>query len=230
MRKTSMRTCDIRSAMRPRIIADRPFHPEASLSAPVPDSPAARPSRAGADSPGHGDSHDGPVHVVDLAADAAGRRFDATLAAALPQYSRSRLRAWIDAGRVTVDGVVPDPTQKVRGDEHVVVRALAESLGASVAAEAIALTVIHGVATLLACRLETGRTHQIRVHLASLGHPLVGDPAYGKRSAVRFGRQALHAARLALVHPATGALRTWESPLPADFAELLVELRGRPAR
>jgi 23S rRNA pseudouridine1911/1915/1917 synthase len=88
-----------------------------------------------------------------------------------------------------------------------------------------------GVATLLACRLETGRTHQIRVHLASLGHPLVGDPAYGKRSAVRFGRQALHAARLALVHPATGALCAWESPLPADFAALLVELRGsRPAR
>ena len=62
-----------------------------------------------------------------------------------------------------------------------------------------------GVATLLRCRLETGRTHQIRVHLASLGHPLVGDPAYGRKGPVPFPRQALHAARLALVHPVTGA-------------------------
>src|SRR4030095_15650103 len=133
-----MRTCGTRSAVRPPIIADRPPRSEASLSAPAPDA-ATRPSLAAADSP---DSKDGAVHVVDLAAKSAGRRFDAMLAAALPQYSRSRLRAWIDAGRVTVDGVVPDPTQKVRGDEHVVVRALAEPLGASVAAEAIALAIV----------------------------------------------------------------------------------------
>jgi 23S rRNA pseudouridine1911/1915/1917 synthase len=82
-----------------------------------------------------------------------------------------------------------------------------------------------GNATLLRCRLETGRTHQIRVHLASLGHPLVGDPAYGAR-ADRFPRQALHAARLALEHPVSGARWTWESPLPQDFAELLASLRG----
>ncbi len=298
---------------------------------------------------------DGPVHVVDLSADAAGRRFDAALAAALPQYSRSRLRAWIDAGRVTVDGGAPDPTRAVRGGERVVVQARPEPLGAALPPEAIALTIVHedetlividkpagfvvhpgagnragtlqnallhhaphlaavpragivhrldkdttgllvvaktipaqidlvrqlaarsvkrqyaalvagdlahggtidapigrhptrrttmaivargkparthydvverfGVATLLACRLETGRTHQIRVHLASLGHPLVGDPAYGRRSTVRFGRQALHAARLALVHPATGVPCRWESPLPSDFAALLVLLR-----
>ena len=60
-----------------------------------------------------------------------------------------------------------------------------------------------GAATLLACRLETGRTHQIRVHLASLGHPLVGDPTYARRNPLKFGRQALHAARLELVHPVT---------------------------
>ena len=60
-----------------------------------------------------------------------------------------------------------------------------------------------GNATLLRCRLETGRTHQIRVHLASLGHPLVGDPAYGRKGPIPFPRQALHAARLALVHPVT---------------------------
>ena len=81
-----------------------------------------------------------------------------------------------------------------------------------------------GDATLLRCRLETGRTHQIRVHLASIGHPLVGDPAYGGAARSRSARQALHAAKLSLVHPVTGAARSWTSPLPADFAALLAEL------
>ena len=83
-----------------------------------------------------------------------------------------------------------------------------------------------GGATLLRCRLETGRTHQIRVHLASRGHPLVGDPAYGKKGPVAFGRQALHAFRLGLVHPATRAGMAWEAPLPADFAALLAALQA----
>jgi 23S rRNA pseudouridine1911/1915/1917 synthase len=82
-------------------------------------------------------------------------------------------------------------------------------------------------ATLLDVRLETGRTHQIRVHLASLGHPLVGDPTYGKRRGIAFGRQALHAWRLGLIHPATKTPAQWESPLPSDFASLLAALRGR---
>jgi 23S rRNA pseudouridine1911/1915/1917 synthase len=85
-------------------------------------------------------------------------------------------------------------------------------------------------ATLVECRLETGRTHQIRVHMASIGHPLVGDPVYGKRKSAdpvldAFPRQALHAWRLALVHPATGAEMSWESPLPADFSALLEACR-----
>ncbi len=86
-----------------------------------------------------------------------------------------------------------------------------------------------GVATLLRCRLETGRTHQIRVHLASLGHPLVGDPAYGRKGGPAFARQALHAARLALVHPVSGDACRWESPLPQDFEALLSGLRARKA-
>jgi 23S rRNA pseudouridine1911/1915/1917 synthase len=298
--------------------------------------------------------------VLLLTGDAAGRRFDAALARALPQYSRSRLRAWIDAGRVTLDDRPAAATHRVRGGERVVVRAVAEPDAAAPAAEAIALVIVHeddallvvdkpaglvvhpgagnrtgtlqnallhhasglaavprsgivhrldkdtsgllvvaktlpahtdlvrqlaartvhreylalatgdlrhggtieapigrhptrrttmavvatgkparthytvierfGSATLLACRLETGRTHQIRVHLASLGHPLVGDPAYGRKTALPFGRQALHAARLALVHPSTRRTREWTSPLPADFAELVASLRARTRR
>jgi 23S rRNA pseudouridine1911/1915/1917 synthase len=86
--------------------------------------------------------------------------------------------------------------------------------------------------SLLLCSLETGRTHQIRVHMAAIGHPLIGDPVYLPRGAARalpasargFPRQALHATRLALVHPATQAPCTWESPAPADIAGLLAAL------
>ncbi len=80
--------------------------------------------------------------------------------------------------------------------------------------------------TLLECNLETGRTHQIRVHLAHLGHPLEGDPVYAGRAASPFGRQALHAWKLAFVHPATGETVGFESPLPEDFRSLLESLRA----
>ena len=85
--------------------------------------------------------------------------------------------------------------------------------------------------TLLECRLETGRTHQIRVHMTTLGHPLVGDPVYGKTCCGdpildAFPRQALHAWRLALNHPASGKELSWEAPLPDDLRTLLEQLRG----
>ena len=88
-----------------------------------------------------------------------------------------------------------------------------------------------GMATLLRCRLETGRTHQIRVHLAAIGHPLVGDPAYGTRRArggvLVFGRQALHATVLRFVHPATRKAVRFASPPPQDLADLLERVRTR---
>jgi 23S rRNA pseudouridine1911/1915/1917 synthase len=84
-------------------------------------------------------------------------------------------------------------------------------------------------ATLLRCRLDTGRTHQIRVHMAHVGHPLLGDPVYGARRGLiladGFRRQALHAWRLGLRHPASGAAMQWEAPPPPDFAALLAALR-----
>jgi len=85
-------------------------------------------------------------------------------------------------------------------------------------------------ATLLAARLETGRSHQIRIHLAGLGHPLLGDSQHGGETARRFRprapRLALHAAVLGLPHPRTGAPLRFERPLPADLAAWLDELRA----
>jgi 23S rRNA pseudouridine1911/1915/1917 synthase len=78
--------------------------------------------------------------------------------------------------------------------------------------------------TLLECELETGRTHQIRVHLASIKHPIEGDPVYAGRGPKIFGRQALHAWKLAFVHPRTGKAMAFDSPLPKDFRDLLASL------
>ncbi|WP_374414838.1 RluA family pseudouridine synthase [Novosphingobium colocasiae] len=88
-------------------------------------------------------------------------------------------------------------------------------------------------ATLIECRLETGRTHQVRVHMASIGHPLLGDPVYGRTpsklrpllSRLGFSRQALHAAELGFVHPVTGETVHFTSSLPDDMRSLIGELR-----
>ncbi|MES2337569.1 MAG: RluA family pseudouridine synthase [Pseudomonadota bacterium] len=87
-------------------------------------------------------------------------------------------------------------------------------------------------ATLVECRLETGRTHQVRVHMASIGHPLLGDPVYGRtkpahRSILEtldFRRQALHAARLGFIHPITSHALSFDSEMPADMQELFTQL------
>jgi 23S rRNA pseudouridine1911/1915/1917 synthase len=95
-----------------------------------------------------------------------------------------------------------------------------------------------GAVALLDCRLATGRTHQIRVHLASIGHPLIGDPVYlrrvpaaarllpdaTRRTLLDFPRQALHAARLGFAHPRTGAALSFATPPPPDMRALLTAL------
>ncbi len=77
---------------------------------------------------------------------------------------------------------------------------------------------------LVRCKLQTGRTHQIRVHMASIGHPLVSDEVYGGRPAGTLARQALHACRLAFVHPVTGLALEFTAPLPADLVAVLSHL------
>jgi 23S rRNA pseudouridine1911/1915/1917 synthase len=102
------------------------------------------------------------------------------------------------------------------------------------------------LASLIECRLETGRTHQIRVHVAHLGHPLIGDPTYGRaRSLPRakspieeeafenvrnFPRQALHAFVLGFKHPTSQKRLRFESPWPADFMKLVSSLRALQPR
>jgi len=84
--------------------------------------------------------------------------------------------------------------------------------------------------TLVEARLETGRTHQIRVHLEAVGHPVAGDPLYGRRpDELGIGRQFLHAARLSLPHPETGEPLVVESPLPPDLAAALERARALAA-
>jgi 23S rRNA pseudouridine1911/1915/1917 synthase len=300
-----------------------------------------------------------PSVVVDIPASCAGLRLDQALARLLPEHSRSRIRTWIDAGRVSLAGTAIEATRRLDGGERLVVLPLSDPRAAAFAPQSIPLSIVFeddaiividkqaglvvhpgsgnwdgtlanallhhapelaaipragivhrldkdtsgllvvakspiaqtalvrqlqarsvhreylalaigdiarggtvdapigrhparrtsmavvatgkpavtryevrerlGDCTLLACRLETGRTHQIRVHLASLGHPLVGDAAYGRAHgrAIAFPRQALHAWKLGLVHPLTNASMRWEAPLPDDFATLLANLRQR---
>jgi 23S rRNA pseudouridine1911/1915/1917 synthase len=86
------------------------------------------------------------------------------------------------------------------------------------------------LAALLRCHIHTGRTHQIRVHLKSIGHILLGDTVYGWKPDARLPRQParvmLHAERIAFLHPVTGQAMDLHAPLPADFQAMLQALRG----
>ena len=112
----------------------------------------------------------------------------------------------------------PDPTNPSR--QAVVER------GSSALSEYRVLEQYGTEAALLSVRIQTGRTHQIRVHLAAVGHPVVGDWLYGNHSEL-IDRQALHAARLGFVLPSMGQWREFEAPLPADMEHALAELRLR---
>jgi len=316
--------------------------------------------------PGHDSEGSPPPTVSVIPSACAGLRLDQALARLFPQYSRSRLQAWLREGRIRVDGRVSDVRSKVYGGERLEMALMPETPDGleAAAAEEIALAIVFedeellvldkpaglvvhpgngnrsgtlmnallhhapalasipragivhrldkdtsgllavaktltaqtslvrqlqartvgrrylalvhgalmrggevdapigrhpvqrtkmavvgggraaltryaarenlGAATLVECRLETGRTHQIRVHMAHLGHPLVGDPVYGPRRVADpllagFGRQALHAFRLGLVHPSSNETMRWFSPLPEDFSSLLRALGSRSA-
>ena len=141
----------------------------------------------------------------------------------------TREYAAVVQGELLVEGVVDAPIGR-----HPVHRTRMAVVDSGKPARTFYFPVEHGKGwSRVRCRLESGRTHQIRVHLASIDHPLVGDPVYGATArksiasgaALQFGRQALHAARLALIHPSTGEPTHWEAPLPADMVALIAALK-----
>jgi 23S rRNA pseudouridine1911/1915/1917 synthase len=120
--------------------------------------------------------------------------------------------------RLTVDAPIGrDPASRLR------MAVLASGKPARTDFERLA---IGAACSALRCTLHSGRTHQIRVHLASRGHPLVADALYGGRPALGLARQALHAARLAFAHPIDGRAIAFESPLPVDLAAAWQQVRG----
>lgn len=144
--------------------------------------------------------------VQAIAARQVGRQY---LALAHGLWSGARVR--------TVDAPVGrDPRNRLR----MAVVDLEKSAGKTAKTDVIFLGNAH-LGCFVRCILHTGRTHQIRVHMAFLGHPLIGDVVYGGQSSPAMARQALHACRLALTHPVSGEEMVFEAPLPRDFQALL---------
>lgn len=143
------------------------------------------------------------------------------------QYLAVAHRPWTGAKTVCVDAPVGrDPRNRLR----MAVVDLERSPGKTAKTDVVFLDNADA-GCFVRCILHTGRTHQIRVHMASLGHPLVADVVYGGVVVPGMARQALHACRLALAHPVTGVPLVFEAPLPADFKGLLEAwgLRYNPA-
>lgn len=126
--------------------------------------------------------------------------------------------------------IVPNRGDGIRGSLEASRRARGRDAEAQLAITHVEPVEALDGATLVACRLETGRTHQIRVHLSEAGHPLVGERVYIRDfagDAIAAPRLMLHAAELGFVHPATGREMKWEQPLPGDFLAVLTRLRIR---
>ncbi len=145
------------------------------------------------------------------------------LAAQLQDHSLYREYEAVCAGNLKEDsGTVDAPIARHRTDR----KKMAVDPQGRAAVTHYAVLERFGAATHIRCRLETGRTHQIRVHLAHLGHPLLGDTVYGaKRPYPGLTGQCLHARRLSFVHPRSGERVTVECPLPAWFDQVLTKLR-----
>ena len=151
----------------------------------------------------------------------------------LQQRRVSRRYAVLVHGRVIAGGTVDAPVGRHPADR----KKMAVRAGGKPALTHYRVRQPLGPCTLLEARLETGRTHQIRVHMAHLGFPVVGDPVYGKktraggdraaRAVAGFPRQALHASHLELTHPQAAKKCGWSAPLPQDFRQLLDTLSAQ---
>ncbi len=151
------------------------------------------------------------------------------LSAQFARHSIDRRYVAMVAGRPGVSGTVDAPLARSPHDRKKI--AIQPRGKHAVTHYTMAEPLRHGA--LIECRLETGRTHQIRVHMASIGHPLIGDPVYGRNrpehrdvlKLLDFNRQALHAAHLGFIHPVTSATMAFESKIPHDMQALFTALR-----
>jgi 23S rRNA pseudouridine1911/1915/1917 synthase len=136
-----------------------------------------------------------------------------------------RYLALVEGHFAVSDGVVEAPIGRdPRMRQRMAV--VSEARGGRAARTHFHVAESHRGRTLLDVRLETGRTHQIRVHLAAIHHPVVGDAVYGRPQPPRPPRQFLHAAHLELAHPRTGEWMTFDAPLPGDLEAFLTEWRS----
>jgi 23S rRNA pseudouridine1911/1915/1917 synthase len=150
--------------------------------------------------------------IAQFASHAAGRRYDAVV--------------W--GHPEAPHGIVDAPIGRDPGDP-LKMAVIVDGKPARTEYQRLERYVAPGRLARLSCVLETGRTHQIRVHLAAIGHPLVGDPTYGdRRTTLGLTRPFLHAAELSFDHPATGERLTFTSPLPADLSSFLAALEPMP--
>ncbi|WP_237068704.1 23S rRNA pseudouridine(1911/1915/1917) synthase RluD [Microbulbifer guangxiensis] len=162
----------------------------------------------------------------------------ANLVDQLKERTVSRLYDAVAQGAMTAGGTVDAPIGRHRQNRLKMAVLPAGAAGAREAITHYRVVERFPAHTLLRCQLETGRTHQIRVHMAHIHHPLVGDPLYGGRGRLppgaspgllatlqAFPRQALHAAELSLQHPQTGETLHWSAAMPEDMLNLLTSLR-----
>lgn len=143
----------------------------------------------------------------------------------LKEHSITRKYRAIVHGILKEDGTVDAPIGRSPKDRKKM--AVNEKNGKRAVTHYRVLEHLKGKYTYIECQLETGRTHQIRVHMASIHHPLLGDTIYGPAAnPFHLEGQCLHAMVLGLIHPSTGQYMEWEAPLPDYFSELLKKLRG----
>jgi 23S rRNA pseudouridine1911/1915/1917 synthase len=178
----------------------------------------------------NGELRPGIVHRIDkdttgLIMAAKNDKAHASLAAQLKDHSVNRRYLALVHGNISHDqGTIDAPIGRDAQDRKLYTVTDRNSKHA-----VTHFTVVErfGDYSLLELKLETGRTHQIRVHMKYIGHPLVGDPVYGKSKGIKLNGQALHAAILGFVHPSTGEYMEFSAPMPDDMEELLTILRGR---
>ncbi|WP_379131601.1 RluA family pseudouridine synthase [Paenibacillus sp. sgz500958] len=178
----------------------------------------------------NGEVRPGIVHRIDkdtsgLIMAAKNDAAHASLSAQLKEHSVTRRYFAIVHGNLSHDkGTVDAPIGRDPHDRKLYVVTQKNSKKA-----VTHFTVLErfGDNTLVELQLETGRTHQIRVHMKFIGHPLVGDPVYGRSKGTSMEGQALHAAVLGFVHPASGEYMEFSRPMPEDMEEVLFALRSR---